>query len=389
VEATLKVVFITRWGVQCGIATYTDQLVQALVEAGHNCSCAAEKLVGIKRIDVESEVPVKRIWDGSKNDFRGVFEFLTKERPAIVHIQHEFGLMNNIKAMLDMLGNIKALKIPVVITCHTVMEPPSDKAWFFMNVLKEVQGVVVHSEGAKKALVKWGNPANKIAIIPHGTPEVKPATVDKHDIRRRLYLPDEEGIVIALSLGFISPGKMQHEAIKAVVFLVREGLIDPRRFLYVIAGEPGQNDAGNIAYCQHLHRMLDEKRAWNYIRIVPRFVPAKQLQDWYGAADFAITGSHQTHHSISGRSHQEMAFGIPSISAAARILSDLTESRSMKYESEVELRSNILAMIRSERLRKIYSGECLDFAKETAWTKVAESHEGFYRSLVGGKVEEQ
>jgi glycosyltransferase involved in cell wall biosynthesis len=119
------------------------------------------------------------------------------------------------------------------------------------------------------------------------------------------------------------------------------------------------------------------------VRIFPRIIPVAELPLWYGAADFLITGSHETFFSVSGRSHQEMAFGVPSISSRARLLSDLNEQRSMKYSSMEELRAHILRMSKDGGLRQTLSRRCSAFAQETSWSNVALRHIQLYQGLKG------
>jgi len=380
----LKVAFVSRWGVQCGIATYTDQLVKSITQAGPECECAAENVRGLKQIDVESRISYDRCWDGRIGSFEGVFQFMKSTKPDIIHFQHEFGLMDSSKPIMEMMGRLKSLRTPTVFTCHTVMPPPNHKVWFFRDILKMASAVIAHNADTKKALLKWNHPNDKIHVIPHGTPEACERT-GRMESRRELFLPDDPNIILAISLGFITPGKLQHEGMDAIIGLVREGLLDPQRFLYIVAGSPGQNDPTNIEYCRSLHGMLDRNRAWNYIRVIPNFIPVEKLPLWYGAADFVITGSHQTFFSVSGRSHQEMAFGMPSISSQARLLSDLNEKRSLKYDSMVQLRAHILAMVREPALRNILSRRCLEFAEETSWTNVADKHILLYERLIKEK----
>jgi hypothetical protein len=352
------------------------------MKQGPECECAAENFIGIKKIALESRIAYDRCWDGRMGSYEGIFQFLKATKPAVVHFQHEFGLMNHARPLMELMGKIKSLRVPVLFTCHTVMPSPnSEKAWFFKDVLKESKAVVAHNEDTRRALLKWGHPEDKVHVIPHGTPE-DCHIQNKIEARKELYLPEDLNVIIAISLGFITPGKMQHEAIDAIVWLVREGLLDPTRFLYIVAGEPGQNNEGNIRYCQQLHEKLYQARAWNYIRIVPSFVPNDKLATWYGAADFVITGSHETFYSVSGRSHQEMAYGMPSISSRARLLSDLNEQRSLKYDSMVQLRAHILTMARDPNVRNLISRRCIDFAKETSWTNVARSHIDLYDLLI-------
>jgi glycosyltransferase involved in cell wall biosynthesis len=376
----LRVTYVSRWGVQCGIATYTDQLCLAMAEHGARCNCAAEAKGIIPVATMCSETEYTRCWAGNSQSFMPLLLHIKENRPDVVHIQHEFGLMDQQATLEELLKGLGMMKIPVVVTCHTVMAPPHEKRWFFYNILRLVDAVVAHNEETKEALLRWNIDANKVAVIPHGTLEPAPKP-EKGAARRQLYLPDDPNVVIALSLGFITKGKMQHQAVSAVTWLVREMLIDPRNFLYVIAGEPGQGTDDNKEYCRELHNIVRKERAWNYIHIAPRFIPASELPTWYSAADFVITGSHPTFFSTSGRAHQEMAFEMPSISARVALLSDLNEERSLKFSSEEELRSHIIRMSQDAQLRGVLARRCGEFAKDTSWSRVALRHIELYRSL--------
>jgi glycosyltransferase involved in cell wall biosynthesis len=382
----MKVSFVSRWGVQCGIATYTDQLIQSLMrQKGVMCDCLAEQLIGIKEISVQStDARFFRCWSGRQSNYEGIVRQLKKAKPDIVHFQHEFGLMDTPGALFEIIPKIRALGIGIVFTPHTVMPVPSPKKWFFRDVLRQADAVVAHNEQMKDALTDWGLRPHCVHVIPHGTPE-NCAIEDRRSARKTLFLPEDPSLVVAISLGFISPGKMQHEAVEAVLGLAQEGLIDTSRFLYIIAGSPGQNDQQNVEYCRSLHQKIESARAWNFIRIIPRFIDREDLPLWYGAADFVITGSHQTFFSVSGRSHQEMAYGMPSVSSNARLLSDLNEERSLKYDSMFQLRGHILTMVREPQLRGSMHRRCLDFAESTSWTNAAKKHIRLYEKVSSSK----
>ena len=379
----MKVLFVSRWGVQCGIATYTQQLVEALSRFEIKCVCAAQKKGGMPLVDAPKDIPVSFCWTEKEESLEGVFHLINKEKPDIIHMQHEFGLFHNPRAVMGFFNEMKRQRKKIVITCHTIVEPPSHFAWFFLDPIKVCNRIICHMESAIPVLRKWKITGNKIALIPHGTKE-ECYKKEKMEARHRLFLPQDEDLIVALSLGFITSGKMQHEGIRAIIDLVHEGLIDPLKFLYVIAGIPGLNHPENVKYCNELHQLVTENRAWNYIRIVPRFIQDEDLPDWYGAADFMITGSHPTCYSISGRSHQEMAFGMPTVSANELILSDFNEYRSLKYQQLKGLKIGIMRLINERSLRESLSYRCMQFAEQTSWTNVAKQHISLYKDVISG-----
>ena len=97
----MKVAFVSRWGVQCGIATYTDQLILSLEKQGINCECLAEALIGIKEIPVQSDAKFARCWNGRHGNYDGIFRRLMKSKPSVVHFQHEFAVAGGIRDRLQ------------------------------------------------------------------------------------------------------------------------------------------------------------------------------------------------------------------------------------------------------------------------------------------------
>lgn len=383
----MRIGFVSRWGVRCGVSTYTDQLVEAVVRQGTDAFCVAETVGGLASVPVTSKIDVVRCWDGKNMNVDDMFLQLKMGRVDIVHFQHEFGIMNQARPMAQLIAVLGRVGIPSIFTCHTVMPKPNyHTGWFFGEILRQIDAVVVHAKGARQAIIGWGYPAIQVHTIPHGTMEGC-CTVDRMEARAVLGLPTNSDFTIAVSVGFITPGKKQKETIETVISLVSEGRLDPEKFMFIIAGEPGQGDITNIKYNREIHELVVEKHAERYIRVLSEFVPVSDLPLWYGAADFAITASHQTYHSISGRSHQEMAFGVPSVSSRSLLLSDLDESRSLKADLEngSEFGDAILRMVNEPELRRQLSEACLKFAEETSWTNVARKHIELYQSLVGSR----
>jgi glycosyltransferase involved in cell wall biosynthesis len=379
----MRIGLVSRWGVRCGVSTYTDQLVEAVVRHGTDVFCVAETVGGLANAPVGSEIKVVRCWDGKSMNVDDVFLQLRMGKADVVHFQHEFGIMNQARPLAQLIAVLDRAGVPSVFTCHTVMPRPNHQTgWFFGEILRHIDAVVVHSDGARQAIIDWGYRPDRVHTIPHGTME-HCHPIERMEARSKLDLPLDPNLIIAVSIGFITPGKKQKETIEEVIALVNDGRLDPKRFLFVIAGEPGQGDLTNIKYNREIHELVIGQHAEEYIKIVSEFVPVDELPFWYGAADFAITASHQTYHSISGRSHQEMAFGVPSVSSRSLLLSDLDESRSLKADIDhgSEFGEAILRMVNEPELRQTLSANCLKFAEETSWTNIAKRHIELYGKL--------
>jgi len=166
----VKVLYITSWGVACGIATYSANLIEQL-----------EKL-GIQ-VEIFSET----------TNFTSLVKLAKDTTADIVHIQHEFGMALPTEAMLSLMGKFRSRGIPVVITPHT-------EDGVFNVLLDGVADAVILHNDSKSMTTK--NTFSKFCKIPHGIPEVS-FEHDKAYYRRKYDIP-ENAFVIG-TCGFMSP----------------------------------------------------------------------------------------------------------------------------------------------------------------------------------------
>ena len=164
-----------------GIAYYSSNYIRNLKKYIKNISI---KIVSHKDCS-EADYPLINLRD--KNWIRDVFEIIKKEKPDIVHIQHEYGLYetydDNNKTLLGLIKMLKKEKFKVVITYHTIFKKlESFQKNFVSESLKEIDVGIFHEQYQKdflKANIGW-NPSN-VYILPHGSEEVK---IDKKKIRK-------------------------------------------------------------------------------------------------------------------------------------------------------------------------------------------------------------
>lgn len=363
----MKIGMISTINCECGIATYAQHLsehypVGDTIIFGNQLGVLTDTQSCLKH-------PIIRCWN-RRGDFKELTQEIIKSGVKIAHFQHEFGLFQDNDAFCAMLSALKAHNIRTVITFHTVFVDAhlNDKITAMMPYLDMI---IVHHENARKVLVQ-GN----CVVVPHGSVLVKPR--DKIEARKRLNIP--EGKIVFLSFGFITPNKAAMDSISAV-YRLRD---DFDNLLFMIVGAPivhGEN-FGNLEYCLSLFRRVKQLQLFNMIRIHPNFVSEEEI-DWYaGAADIAIENYHQTQHSTSGMSHLVMSYGLPNISSTANILADLNDERSLKYNmGDIgQMTDNLRRLIRDRDLRTRMSQNCLKYAEETSWPRIAEKHLELYRS---------
>lgn len=203
---------------RCGIATFSTDLLEALVIEAPEMECWAVVMNDVPEgyrypPRVRFEVNYK-----SLADYRLAADFLNMNQVEVVCLQHEFGIFGG-KHGKHILELVRNLRMPVVTTLHTVLRAPDPEQ---KVIFKELAGLsdclVVMSHRAKEMLAEvYGIDEERVIFIHHGIPDVP--FVDPN------YYKDQFGVAgrkAILSFGLISPGKGIEHMIDALPVIVNK-----------------------------------------------------------------------------------------------------------------------------------------------------------------------
>src|SRR5690606_28976131 len=89
-----------------------------------------------------------------------------------VFVQHEFGIFGG-EAGANLLVLLRRLRMPVIVTLHTVLERPNPAQKKVMDeIISIASAVIVMSEMGADILERvHGAGPQKVHVIPHGAPE--------------------------------------------------------------------------------------------------------------------------------------------------------------------------------------------------------------------------
>jgi 1,2-diacylglycerol 3-alpha-glucosyltransferase len=172
-----KVVWISSYLPRsCGIAFYSDDYISAIKKYAEKTG----KKISFKIIaHTDAKLSDYPIMD-NKND-KGwpnkVLKIIKKEKPDMVHIQHEYGLYETYgdhnQSVLDLIDLIKGQGIPVIMTYHSIYKKLNPEFVHFVSEsLKRLDAGVFHEQYQKDALkenIGW-QPEN-VYVLPHGSRE--------------------------------------------------------------------------------------------------------------------------------------------------------------------------------------------------------------------------
>ena len=217
-----KVVWISSYLPRsCGIAYYSENYISALKkyaeQTGKNVSIKIIAHTDAKQADY----PVINL--KNKNWHYQVLAVIKKEKPDIVHIQHEYGLYETYcdrnKRVIELIAMLRKEKIPVVMTYHSVYRKLNkDFAYFVSETLKELSAGILHEDYQKNALrsnIGW-QPGN-VFVLPHGSRE--DLKLDKEEVKDGFGYAEKELIVGSAGLaserkGFRTLIRQWHKVVK-------------------------------------------------------------------------------------------------------------------------------------------------------------------------------
>lgn len=268
---------------QCGIATFTTDLCEAIAEEYKDASCIA---LPVNDIECGYAYPTRVRFELAQKDiesYRRAADFLNINNIEIVSLQHEYGIYGG-RAGSYILTLLRELRMPVVTTLHTILKNPDPDQ---RRVLEEIAAlsdrVVVMSERGKEFLQSiYHIPLDKIDMIPHGIPDVPFVDPSFH---KDLF--GVEGKSVLLSFGLLSANKGIENVIKALPAILEKY----SNVVYIIVGATHPHVLQNEGetYRLSLQWLAHEKGVEGNVIFYNRFVSLEELIQFISVADIYIT----------------------------------------------------------------------------------------------------
>ena len=188
---------------RCGIATFTTDLQQAVAHASAAPDTCIVAMTDQNQVyDYPTAVRVQ-INDSKLADYTRAANFLNAGKYSVASLQHEFGIFGG-EVGGYVLALLSQLTMPVVTTLHTVLAKPTPAQRSMLDQIIAVSAsvVVMAAKGAEVLHSAYHVPLEKIALIPHGTPDV--AFTEPNDAKTALGFA---GRSVILTFGLLSPSK--------------------------------------------------------------------------------------------------------------------------------------------------------------------------------------
>jgi len=268
---------------RCGIATFTYDLRKAISLARPDWPCSVVAVTDPQqKYDYPEEVRFE-ISEAEVDSYVRAADFLNLAHVDVLCLQHEFGIFGG-AAGSHLIALLRRARKPLVTTLHTVLSAPSaiQRRVFDQVLAFSTRLVVMTQKGADILKDIYGVADEKIAVIPHGIPDLP--FVDPNFYKDQF---DATGRPVLLTFGLLSPGKGIEYAIDALPEIVQEF----PNVLYIVLGATHPNllrEQGET-YRLSLERRVRELGVEGNVAFINRYVTNEELWEFIGAADIYLT----------------------------------------------------------------------------------------------------
>jgi glycosyltransferase involved in cell wall biosynthesis len=363
---------------QCGIATFTTDFCEALAAKAPEASIFA---IPVNDTEEGYAYPPRVRFELDESDvesYRRAADFINLNGVDLVVLQHEYGIFGGI-AGSHILALLRELHMPIVTVLHTVLREP-DRAQ--RKVLGEIarlsDRLVVMSDHAVKFLTEiYEIPRAKIAVIPHGIPDVP--FVDPNFYKDKF---DAEGKIVLLTFGLLSPNKGIENVIEALPAIV-ERYPD---VLYIVLGatHPHVKRHEGEAYRLRLQQLARELGVAENVVFYNQFVRIDELVEFIGAADMYITPYLNAEQTVSGTLAYTVGTGKAVISTpywyAEELLAD-ERGILVPFKDPSAIAESVIELLENEAERHAMRKRAFIYGREMTWSQVAERYLELFQAI--------
>jgi len=347
----LRVALVGVYRIQCGIATYAEQLFPRMAAQVGECRIFAEKADG-----VPEEENVVRCW------LRGeplveLVDRIKEFKPDVVYVEHEFGIFPNARYWLSFVAQMQDYKL--FVKQHSVFYH-KDK----LVCEAAVPNIIVHTQIGKRVLTEKGVPSN-IYVIPHGCfPCVESG--------RYWNMYHSPHTLVQFGFGFEYKG--WETALKAVAILKTTF---PDVFYTGLFSESKFNKLLHLNYYNKLNALILELGIEHNVALIRGYQSDASLDAYLKTNQIAIfpyvmNGEH-TVYGATGAARLAMAAGTPTITSSVPQFDDV-EGVCPRPSTPEELAQEIEAMFGSKGVREKQVEKQNKWLQDNSWDNVTLRH---------------
>ncbi len=363
---------------QCGIATFTTDLCEAIASEYKGITCFAMPVNDTENgyaypPRVRFELAEKEV-----SSYRRAADFLNINNVDLVCLQHEYGIFGGL-AGSHILALLRELRRPLVTTLHTVLPEPEPMQRRVLGEVAQLSDrlVLMSRRGSELLQEIYKVPEEKIDLIPHGIPDVP--FVDPNFFKDQFGV---EGKFVLLTFGLLSANKGIENTIDALPTI----LARYPNVVYMVVGatHPHVQRREGESYRLFLQRLAQERGVESSVIFHNRFVSLEELVEFIGAADIYITPYLNPAQMVSGTLAYTVGAGKAVVSTPYWYAEELlAEGRGLlvPFRDPEAIATKTLELLDNEAERLAMRKRGYLLGREMVWPKVARRYmESFARA---------
>jgi glycosyltransferase involved in cell wall biosynthesis len=369
---------------ECGIATYSQDLIKALNNKFSNS--LSIKVCALESNGITYPYPpeVKFILKTSiAKDYEKLAKKINQDNNIkIVLIQHEFGFYY--KQEQAFLNFLFELTKPIIVAFHTVLPNPNKELKLKVkNIVSVCESVIVMTNTSAKILLKDYNiPKQKIITIAHGTHLVP--HLSESFLKKKYKL---EGRKVLSTFGLLSSGKGIETTIEAMSIIIKQ--CPEAVFLVLGKTHPEVVKHEGEIYRERLLERVEELSLQNHVKFVNNYLALPELLEYLQLTDIYIFSATDPNQAVSGTFVYAMSCACPIISTPIPHAKELLTGDTgiiYDFKNSNQLAEAAIGLLNNEPLRRSISTNTLQKIVSTAWENSAAAHAMLFQKIAGNKI---
>lgn len=379
-DVELRIAFLGTYPPRrCGIATFTRDLAVGMKAAHPRVKpmvVAVRDPAGEYAYPEEVEYEIRQ---GAKGDYARAAELINYKDVRWVSVQHEYGIFGGDDGayVLDFLA---ALRVPALVTLHTVLETPSDSQRTIVQRMAKAAVIVVMSGVAAELLARrYDVHGANVHIIPHGIPDMSPR--DQEALKAKFAVAGQRMI---LTFGLLGPNKGIETVIRALPAVIAAC---PDLVYFVVgATHPAILREHGEAYRTTLEREAERLGVRDHVVFRDQYVTTEELCAYLQATDIFISPYLNEAQVTSGALSYAMGAGAAVLSTpywhAKELLAD-GRGCLFPFADAGALGRMIVALIQDPvELRRV-RGAAYDFTRAFTWPRIGSRYLALGETMMG------
>lgn len=369
-EEVVRVALVSTWNSKCGIAEYSQYLLDAStgsidfeLYANH----------GVEMVDPSGErMTVRCWWDRWKPDLRQLEQELELSLAEVVHVQFNFGFFE-----LTELGRFienQRLRRGVVVTLHRTEDAVIDGTTVSLSDVRKqllaADRLVVHQQADADNLARFGIREN-VVLIEQGAPP--PPLVSRSEVRNAMGL---DRLPVVATFGFLLP----HKGTLSLIGML-DHLRDEIPDLHLLALTARHPDPLSLEYERAVREETSRRNLGDRVRLITQYLPDDLARTMLSAADVIVLPYRPTPESSSAAARFVLPAGRPVIASDLPIFADARDAIfTYPAGDQSALERAIRTVLADPVLANRLAVKASTRASRARWGLIAAAHADVYRA---------